>query len=135
MAVKLDNTPPNQPDVGRTLSLLWMMYLTSSGVFVAVGYLIIRSRMTAIEIPPAVLVGISVAGFAVGELAVRLGTKSVGIADARKRLLFSLIALSLVELVAIGGIVVAWLLRSVQPLIILGGVALFVFYRLAAILR
>lgn len=132
---KQNHDQVKEANVGRTLSLLWGMYLVSSCIFVAIGYLIIHGKLVAVDIDPVRLVGIAITGMVLGEIAVRLAIRATSIPDARNRLLFSLIALSIVELVAIGGIVISRLFESPQPLILLSAIALLMFYRLAGILR
>ena len=131
-----DLASPSSDQIDRTLGLLWMMYIVSSCVFVGLGYWVLKIR-DSLDLPPspANLVVVGVLAVIISELAVRIARAAVATQDARKRLTLSLIALSFAETIAIGGIVAAWLLHSSYPLILLAGVSLVLFFRLAKALR
>lgn len=129
--------PPVTPgQVDRTLQTLWLMYVVSSAVFVGVGYLLLEKsashEMTVSE--PGIIAAAIVAVF-VSIAAIRVARNAAMIEDARKRLTISLIALSLAELIAIGGILAGVLLKSRYPLILLAGFSLALFFRLSSALR
>ncbi len=112
------------------------MYIVSSAVFVGLGYWILRVRHSADHAPSSA--GLAMAGviaILVSEGAVRVSRKAAKTQDARSRLTLSLIALSLAEVVAIGGILAGWLLGSYYPLILLAAVSLVLFFRLSISLR
>ncbi len=129
--------PNSSNQIDRTLGLLWLMYIVSSSLFVALGYWILRTLAPTNQAHPSVA-GLAVAGMlalAVSEVAVRIAKTAASVQDARRRLTLSLIALSLAEVVAIGGILTGWLLGSLYPLILLAAVSLVLFFRLSLALR
>lgn len=112
------------------------MYIVSSAVFVGLGYWLLRVRLSADYAPSNG--GLAMAGLLailVSEGAVYISRSAAKAQDARTRLTLSLIALSLAEVVAIGGILAGWLLGSHYPLILLAAVSLVLFFRLSISLR
>lgn len=128
--------PTSSSQIDRTLGLLWFMYIVSSAVFVGLGYWLLRVRLSADYAPSNG--GLAMAGLLailVSEGAVYISRSAAKAQDARTRLTLSLIALSLAEVVAIGGILAGWLLGSHYPLILLAAVSLVLFFRLSISLR
>jgi len=112
------------------------MYILSSAVFVGLGYWILRVRLSeGHALSSAGLATVGVLAILVSEGAIYVSRNAARAQDARTRLTLSLVALSLAEVVAIGGILAGWLLGSHYPLILLAAVSLVLFFRLSISLR
>ena len=122
--------------IDRTLQMLWSMYVVSSAIFVGVGYLLIEqgTAQVAGKSQPGWLGAVALA-LILSFVAIRLARKASTIEDARKRLTMSLVALSVAELIVIGGIVAGVVLKSHYPLLLLAGFSLALFFRLSSALR
>ncbi|NBQ52938.1 MAG: hypothetical protein EBU49_05090, partial [Proteobacteria bacterium] len=128
--------PASSAQIDRTLGLLWLMYIVSSAVFVGLGYWILRVRLSeGHALSSAGLATAGVLAILVSEGAIYVSRNAARAQDARTRLTLSLVALSLAEVVAIGGILAGWLLGSHYPLILLAAVSLVLFFRLSISLR
>lgn len=125
---------PGQID--RTLQMLWLMYVVSSAIFVGVGYLLIEQGTARVEtMSQPVLMASLVLVIVLSLAAIRVARNASTIEDARRRLTMSLVALSMAELIAIGGIVAGVVLKSHYPLLLLAGFSLVLFFRLSSALR
>lgn len=127
--------------VDRTLHLLWLGYVVSSALFTGMGYLLIGTASDRFVADALVtgsgngLIVATVVSLSLSWLAVRVARSAASVEDVRKRLTLSLVALSIAEFIAIGGIVAGVILKSHYPLILLAGFSLALFFRLSSALR